>query len=68
MSDDPLQAAHDYKDKFGDCPTISGLSQEQLEAAMELLAIAAQIGVPFDDDNQFYGMLGLDTPPEDAEI
>lgn len=62
------EAADLYRDQFGDCPTIVGLPEDKEQDAADALMDAAIADEPFDDDAAFYKALGLEPPPDDADI
>lgn len=68
MARDILDAMMDYAEKFGDAPTLVGLNEEDHAKAAELLDEAVEYDAPYEDTAEFYLALGLDPPPDDAEI
>jgi hypothetical protein len=57
-----------YVEKFGNLPTLVGLTQDQLEEALQLLDEAVEYGVDYKTDAEFYEALGMRPPPEDALV
>ncbi len=57
-----------YMEMFDDLPTITGLDDDLFKRAMDLLRESIELGVPFEDDADFYDALGIDPPPDDAII
>ena len=57
-----------YMDMFDDLPTITGLDDALFKRAMALLQESIELGVPYEDDTEFYEALGIDPPPDDAII
>jgi hypothetical protein len=60
------EAMFDYIEEFGHTITFFGLTPEQMEKAVPVLAKAMDDGVPL-TDAEFYPAIGLEPPPKDAE-
>ena len=65
---DLYKAATAYQEKFGDVPTLSGLSDAARDEAATLLTRAVADDAPFEDDAAWYAALGLDPPPDGALV
>jgi hypothetical protein len=57
-----------YKDRFGDVPTLVGLGEDDYQIALGALEDALESGKPWGSDAEFYRAIGLEPPPDDAEI
>ena len=56
-----------YAGHFGDTPTVMGLSEDQHEDAALALLTAIELESPMTDE-EFYKAIGLEMPPEGADI
>jgi hypothetical protein len=57
-----------YREKFGDAPSTIALPSRVHEAAVEQLRRAVAEDTPFADDAAWYAALGMEPPPDDADI
>lgn len=56
-----------YKDKFDETPTVFGLTQQQEQRAVDVLLDAIDKEQSMTDE-EFWHAIGMESPPEDADI
>jgi hypothetical protein len=66
--DDFMMIVTEYNDRFDRHHTLVGLDDDMLEQAAKLMHEAIELGVPYNDDAEFYEALGLDPPPTGAGV
>lgn len=63
------EAVAEYLEKFpGKLPTLIGVPFDMEEQVCALLRRAVDEDKPFESDAEFYAALGIEGPPEDADV
>ena len=66
---DPDQAViQAYKERFGDTPNMMAVPDSKWQEAIQLLETALDLDEGYEDDAEFWELLGTEPPPPDVPI